>query len=551
MGDNRNQIKLFNNPTLKILFIFLIGIFSFSTLFALLEKDVTFFDALYWAVTTCSTVGYGDLSPTNNVSKILTMFVMISGVALLGYLLSTISDKLVSLNMGRIMGLNRTKAEGHTIIAGWNPVAKITLEELLSLGIEVVVIDHEGRPEISTYKNSHFVLGNHEDPEVLVKAGIKKAENIILAMESDSEVILAINNIRALNKDIKIIGRIDDLDFSDVAEEAGCDRVVSPSEIGGNLMFSALSEPSVARWIMESSVANYGVDIKDLKVSETEYIGKTIGDVKVDEYDQIIGVNKVLKSKMIALPDKDLVLEKEDVIILMSRCEKEDGYNKYSTLIEGAKEGVVFIIGWNPAVRSAVDEFIDSSRYQIIILTDSISKSELEYYSSTGVRFIQKDINKLSLRQSLDNNMKNIIIGLEDDAEAILVSHIIKGMSPDATIVLRIDDPSNRDAAMRSGAGQLVSPSAIGGRLLAHAINRSSSVKWLMEATTSLVGADINEISVTDGHEFAGKKIKELIFKKKTLVLGVDKDSDTKLDTSILDDYTVRVGDTVVFVECD
>lgn len=550
MSDSSNQIKLPGNPTLRILVIFLIGIFSFAALFALLEKDVSFFDALYWAVTTCSTVGYGDLSPTNSISKILTMFVMISGVALLGYLLSTISDKLVSINMGKIMGLNKTKAEGHTIIAGWNPVAKIALEELISLGIEVVVIDSEGRPEISTYKKTHFVLGNHEDPEVLVKAGIKKAENIILAMESDSDVILAINNIRALNKDIKIIGRIDDLDFSDVAETAGCDRVVSPSEIGGNLMFSALSEPSVVRWVMESTEANFGVEIKDLKVSDTSYSGKTIADVKLEVCDQIVGVNRKSTRKMIALPDNDFELEPTDVLIIMSRCEKDDYVNKYSTLTHGIREGVVFIIGWNPAVRSAVDEFVDSESYKISVLTDKISMSELEHYSHLGVEFINKDINKLTLGKVLNNNTKNIIIGIEDDAEAILVSHIVKGLAPDATIVLRVDDPSNSDAAMRSGAGQLVSPSTIGGRLLAHAINRSSSVKWVMEATTSLVGANINEMTITEGHKFSGKKVKDLVFDKKAMVVGIDKDSDTKLDTSILDDYTVKAGDTIVYLEC-
>ncbi len=550
MSDSSNQIKLPGNPTLRILIIFLVGIFSFASLFAFLEKDVTFFDALYWAVTTCSTVGYGDLSPTNNISKILTMFVMISGVALLGYLLSTISDKLVSINMGKIMGLNKTKAEGHTIIAGWNPVAKIALEELISLGIEVVVIDSDGRPEISTYKKTHFVLGNHEDPEVLIKAGIKKADNIILAMESDSEVILAINNIRALNKDIKIIGRIDDLDFSDVAENAGCDRVVSPSEIGGNLMFSALSEPSVVRWVMESTEANYGIEIEDLKVSDTAYAGKTVADVKLEECDQIVGINRRSTRKIISLPEKDLKLEDTDVLIIMKRCDKEGTVNKYSTLTEGITEGVVFLIGWNPAVRSAVDEFVESGDYRITVLTDKISKSELEHYSQLGVEFVNKDINKLTLGKILNNNIKNVIIGIEEDAEAILISHIVSGMVPDATIVLRVDDPSNRDAAMRSGAGQLVSPSTIGGRLLAHAINRSSSVKWVMEATTSLVGANINEEIVAEGHKFVGAKVKDLDFGKKALVVGIDKDSDTKLDTSILDDYTIKAGDTIIYVEC-
>lgn len=52
-------------------------------------------DALYWAITTLTTIGYGDITPTTVGSKVFTMFVMISGVGVYGLVIGTFS-KLIA-----------------------------------------------------------------------------------------------------------------------------------------------------------------------------------------------------------------------------------------------------------------------------------------------------------------------------------------------------------------------------------------------------------------------------------------------------------------------
>ena len=43
----------------------------------------TFFDALYWATTTLTTVGYGDIYPVSNVGRIVSMISSLFGVAII------------------------------------------------------------------------------------------------------------------------------------------------------------------------------------------------------------------------------------------------------------------------------------------------------------------------------------------------------------------------------------------------------------------------------------------------------------------------------------
>ena len=55
--------------------------------------------ALYWAFTTMTTVGYGDLSVVNNTEKLAAMFAMIVGGACFGYIIGGVTSILENLNL--------------------------------------------------------------------------------------------------------------------------------------------------------------------------------------------------------------------------------------------------------------------------------------------------------------------------------------------------------------------------------------------------------------------------------------------------------------------
>ncbi len=54
-----------------------------STVFYTLAEGWRWLDALYCCVTTLSTVGYGDLSPSTDLGKIFTIFYILTGVGVL------------------------------------------------------------------------------------------------------------------------------------------------------------------------------------------------------------------------------------------------------------------------------------------------------------------------------------------------------------------------------------------------------------------------------------------------------------------------------------
>lgn len=59
-----------------------------------LAKYTNYINSLYWTVTTLTTVGYGDIAPTNNNEKLFSILIMIMGVGFYGYLIGNIATIL-------------------------------------------------------------------------------------------------------------------------------------------------------------------------------------------------------------------------------------------------------------------------------------------------------------------------------------------------------------------------------------------------------------------------------------------------------------------------
>ena len=66
---------------IAVCYIFITALVMFNVEESTMFQD--FFDALYWATTTLTTVGYGDIYPATDLGRIISMFSAIFGVAVI------------------------------------------------------------------------------------------------------------------------------------------------------------------------------------------------------------------------------------------------------------------------------------------------------------------------------------------------------------------------------------------------------------------------------------------------------------------------------------
>ena len=100
----------------------------------------TFGDSLWWGIVTMTTVGYGDLVPETRVGRVTAVFVMLTGVALLG----TVAASLASLFRAEDVAGAQTAVDESTESGTprADDVAQV-LDELRSLRAEVAALRDE------------------------------------------------------------------------------------------------------------------------------------------------------------------------------------------------------------------------------------------------------------------------------------------------------------------------------------------------------------------------------------------------------------------------
>jgi len=74
-----------------------------GTLLYQMIEGWSWIDALYFTATTITTVGYGDLVPTHDVSKLITIIYSFLGIGIFLYLMSTVGASFIKFQEGKLL----------------------------------------------------------------------------------------------------------------------------------------------------------------------------------------------------------------------------------------------------------------------------------------------------------------------------------------------------------------------------------------------------------------------------------------------------------------
>jgi voltage-gated potassium channel len=71
----------------------------------------SFGDALWWAVTTTTTVGYGDVYPRTGEGRIIAMGLMVTGIGVIGIFTATVASLFMSSGDDQLAALHKRLEE--------------------------------------------------------------------------------------------------------------------------------------------------------------------------------------------------------------------------------------------------------------------------------------------------------------------------------------------------------------------------------------------------------------------------------------------------------
>ncbi len=270
----------------KLLYValaFLASVLINGSLFYLTEgviggrQDITLWRALYWAVVTMATVGYGDVTPETTWGTVVTVETVVVGIAVFTMLVSVLAEEFMNASLKKNMGLGKLKRVDILVIGG-EEACREALDELQLNEPHARIGWLLPQPPKQPPQDVEFVAGDPTDESVLKRAGADKAGKVIVCLSDDSKAVHTVLMLRKLNRDAEIVCLAKSEKARELLEEAGATRVI-PARILGRLLASAAFEPSVADFLRDVTTARGLADLIEHVVTKSEE-GKTIEELE-------------------------------------------------------------------------------------------------------------------------------------------------------------------------------------------------------------------------------------------------------------------------------
>jgi voltage-gated potassium channel len=255
------------------------------------KHSVDFVDSLYYTTVTLSTTGYGDIVPFAPHSRLINAFLITP--LRIGFLVLLIGTTLeVLATQGREMfrvARWRKNMEQHVVVIGYGTKGRSAVDTLLNNGLrkdQFVVVD----PSSTALGEAHadgltVVTGDATRREVLRRAGIPAARQVIITTDRDDSTVLATLNVRQLNADCYVVAAVRESDNVQLVRQSGADAVVTSSDAVGRLLGLSSLSPTLGS-VMED-LLTYG---EGLEVAERDLLVPEVGKAPQSLPDQVIAV---------------------------------------------------------------------------------------------------------------------------------------------------------------------------------------------------------------------------------------------------------------------
>jgi Trk K+ transport system NAD-binding subunit len=181
-------------------------------------------DALYFTITTVTTVGYGDLNLLTQpgLVKVFGMILMLLGATSLAAFYALITDAVVGARITAALGVPDGTNKDHFVVCGVGNVGFRVVEHLIRQGHEVVscdIPDDRGFIEPTRRLGVPVLAGDALIADNLRLLGVERARAVIATTENDItnlEITLA---SRELNPGARLVARIFDPELAERAEK--------------------------------------------------------------------------------------------------------------------------------------------------------------------------------------------------------------------------------------------------------------------------------------------------------------------------------------------
>ena len=218
-----------------------------AELFALAES-LPFTTGLYWAVTTATTVGYGDVTSHNPIGKLIASLVMLTTIPMLAAAFAIVSGAAAAASVRRFLAMHSAFPEGtYRLIIGMSDSVPAILDELANAGIPVVLVADVDPATVRS--GVHVVRGKPTEETVIARAKPAGAEQALITGASDGDVLVSTVLVRKQAPALVITALVDSPSVREALRDLGVQQSVATSELVARTLAASLETPHAGEMI--------------------------------------------------------------------------------------------------------------------------------------------------------------------------------------------------------------------------------------------------------------------------------------------------------------
>jgi len=250
-------------------------------------QHVSFGLALYWSITTATTVGYGDVLPHNTAGRVIANLVMLTTIPIVGAVFALIAGATVISRLRRILGMdNSLPASPYTVVYGTHPVLPRVLDELIDSG-DAAVLVAPSRPA-SLGEEHHFIAGDPTDENVVRHSRPEQANRALIACSVDADTLVTAVHVHAMAPDLEIYALSQTNNVASALHDLGVTHTLSSDELVGHTLAKSLETPQAGDVLLSLVDGSAYRMTQDL--APADLVGKPLSVARAAEGALVLGL---------------------------------------------------------------------------------------------------------------------------------------------------------------------------------------------------------------------------------------------------------------------
>ncbi len=307
-------------------------------------------ESIWYMIVTLTTVGYGDYFPVTAGGRAIGYIFVFSSLGILGFLFSTISNKIYKMLEEKKLGYHGTDFNDHILFVGWGDFSRLVADEVYHSHKKLAIITNKKEDIDLIYakysKDQVFVLFNEfNNFENLKKVNANEAATLFISFDDDTESLLYVINFKKLYPKPEIVVSLQKLQLKETFKAAGVTYVITKNEIASKLVASYIFEPDVADMnldLISSSRKEDDFDIQEyLVLNSNPFANKdcefVFHELKSSHDAVLLGLSKMKDNKRVLIknPPSGISVEPGDYLILMSNGLAKNKLRNFFSVDEG------------------------------------------------------------------------------------------------------------------------------------------------------------------------------------------------------------------------